>query len=111
METEEIVKMLQTMVDKKKAEPFLWESWHSMDKVCKNLPHVTLRIPALTLKVQKQGLFCSDLVISVLSVHLVLALGRHKVLDKNTIGKPIGALALAATAVSIYFSSYSGFIR
>lgn len=109
MQNEAIVKTLQTLVDKKKAEPFLWESWYSMERVSK-IVLVAFCVHALTLNVQKQGLFCSDLVVSVLSVHIVLAMGQHKVLDKNTIGKPIGALALAATAI-FFFRIYSGFIR
>lgn len=111
MRNEAIVKTLQSLVDKKKAEPFLWESWYSMERVSKRVFIVAFCVHALTLNVQKQGLFCSDLVVSVLSVHIVLAMGRHKILDRNTIGKPIGALALAATAVSTFFSTYIVLIR
>ena len=110
VQNEAIVKTLQTLVDKKKAEPFLWESWNSMERVSKrSIDHGGHLV--LIANVQKTGLFCSDLVVSVLSIHIVMTMGWHKMQDKNTIGKPIGALALAATAVSIYFRAHGSFIR
>ena len=89
------------LIDVKKAEPFLWKHPSEVSLTNLNLLSSSRMLKCMILLsiCQRSGFFCSDVIIAVLTTHFDLAYGPENAWSMDVIGKPIGALALAATAV------------
>ena len=89
------------LIDVKKAEPFLWKHPSEVSLTNLNLLSSSRMLKCMILLwiCQRSGFFCSDVIIAVLTTHFDLAYGPENAWSMDVIGKPIGALALAAMAV------------